>query len=183
MSEQADSPLNSNDLEFTGNAPDDLPRDLKALEARFAQLVPQNGRLDRERLMFLAGQASVVAIDPQVSLLGLSLSARAWPRAFVAMSAVAAAVFVMLLMRPSISDSSLAGHNSVADIDRTVELGRRHLGELGHRQGDVLSVADAHRDDVEDRLAKRESGSREITLDEDLGGQVLTPSSWEQLIH
>jgi hypothetical protein len=175
--------MNSGDEKLTGNAAGDMPRDLKALEARIAQLVPQSGRLDRERLMFLAGQASVVSTDPQVSLLGLHLSARAWPRAFVAMSAVAAALFVMLLTRPSLSDSSLAGHSSVADIDRTVESGRRHFGELGHRQGDVLSVADAHRDDVEDRLAKRESGSREITLDEDLGGQVLTPSSWEQLIH
>jgi hypothetical protein len=182
MSEQAGLPMNSGDEKLAGNAAGDLPRDLKALEARIAQLVPQSGRLDRERLMFLAGQASVVSTDPQVSLLGLRFSAKAWPRAFVAMSAVAAALFVMLLTRPSLSDSSLAGHSSV-DIDLTVESGRRHFGELGHRQGDVLSVADAHRDDVEDRLAKRESGSREITLDEDLGGQVLTPSSWEQLIH
>jgi hypothetical protein len=75
----------------------DLPPELKAIEAELASLRPRTDRLDRERLIFLAGQQSVA---------GGHISAtkrarrRGWPTAFAAMTAVAATLLVMLLLRP-----------------------------------------------------------------------------------
>ena len=67
-------------------------QDLNAVAAALSSLVPSTGRLDRDRLMFLAGEAA-----------GLShLRARRWPwpAAFSTMSAVAATLLAMLLIRP-----------------------------------------------------------------------------------
>ena len=36
----------------------ELPAELKAIEAELAALIPRTDELDRERLIFLAGQAS-----------------------------------------------------------------------------------------------------------------------------
>jgi len=70
------------------------PEDLKALEAALAALVPRSDRLDRDRLMFLAGQAA--ASQPAAAL-----SRRwVWPSAFSAMTAVAASLLAMLVVRP-----------------------------------------------------------------------------------
>ncbi len=70
------------------------PEDLKALEAALAALVPRGDRLDRDRLMFLAGQTA--ASQP-----GAALSRRwAWPAAFSAMTAVAASLLAVLVVRP-----------------------------------------------------------------------------------
>jgi hypothetical protein len=64
--------------------------DLKALEAVLASLVPRTGGLDRDRLMFLAGQASVRAA---------SRFRWAWPASTAAMTAVAAGLLAMLALR------------------------------------------------------------------------------------
>ncbi len=70
--------------------------DLKEIEAALASLVPRGDRLDRDRLMFLAGQASVVRRGPD----GAARAGRwAWPSAFAAASAVAASLLVALAMR------------------------------------------------------------------------------------
>jgi hypothetical protein len=70
------------------------PEDLKALEAALAALVPRGDRLQRDRLMFLAGRAAA-------SRPGAAVSRRwAWPAAFSAMTAVAASLLVMLVTRP-----------------------------------------------------------------------------------
>lgn len=78
-------------------AEEDLPPSLKAFEAALASLSPRTDRLDRERLIFLAGQQSVAA--------GSARPARragrwAWPAAFAAMTAVAAALLARFLVRP-----------------------------------------------------------------------------------
>lgn len=78
--------------------------DLKALEAVLASLAPRTDRLDRDRLMFLAGQASVhkAATAGRADVLALAPQAPrwAWPAAFSAMTALAASLFVALLLRP-----------------------------------------------------------------------------------
>jgi len=92
--------------------------ELKAFEAALAALVPRGDRLDRDRLMFLAGQASVGGIlsetaaaegTPGVSPVrgkahGQDARATtrrwAWPAAFSAMTAVAATLLVIVVARP-----------------------------------------------------------------------------------
>jgi len=68
--------------------------DLKAIEARLASLVPRTDRLDRERLMFLAGQASVA---PSPATQRRPFGRWAWPAATAAMTAAAASLLVVLL--------------------------------------------------------------------------------------
>lgn len=83
---------------------EDLPPELKSLEAELASLNPRADRLDRDRLIFLAGQQSVVAGAGRTGTVPISLrdnrdSPRvrwAWPAAFAAMTAVAAALLVMV---------------------------------------------------------------------------------------
>jgi hypothetical protein len=77
--------------------------DLKEIEAALASLVPRADRLDRDRLMFLAGQASVVRRGQDRVV---RVARWAWPSAFAATSAVAAGLLVALLMRwqPGVDD-------------------------------------------------------------------------------
>jgi len=95
------------------------PSDLTAFEAALAALAPRANRLDRERLMFLAGQASVAPADRAMGPVaqppsavqelpgdsaqpGVAVPRRwAWPTAFAAMTAVAASLLIMLLTQPS----------------------------------------------------------------------------------
>jgi hypothetical protein len=77
-------------------AEEDLPPELKAIEAELASLRPRTDRLDRERLIFLAGQQSVVG--GQIST-AKHAGRWAWPAAFSAMTAVAASLLVALLVR------------------------------------------------------------------------------------
>ncbi len=69
------------------------PLELKAIEAALAALVPTAGGLDRDRLMYLAGRASVLAT-------GEARKFRwAWPIATAAMTAVAAALLAVVSLR------------------------------------------------------------------------------------
>jgi hypothetical protein len=99
--------------------------DLNAFEAALAGLIPRTDRLDRDRLMFLAGQQSTLpspgtdghhaehgwfvgrrqqSVLP--SLFGRGAGGEGskrswlWPTAFAAMSVVAATLLVMLVFRP-----------------------------------------------------------------------------------
>src|SRR4051794_1911455 len=63
--------------------------EIAAIEARLASLVPASGRIDRDRLMFRAGQMSV----PRRGW--------AWPAATAAMTLVAAALGGALVLRPA----------------------------------------------------------------------------------
>jgi len=74
----------------------DVPSELKAIEARFATLAPRDDRLQRERLFFLAGQASArEAIGDQ----RITAPRWVWPASLAAMTTVAATLFVMLLVQ------------------------------------------------------------------------------------
>ena len=70
----------------------ELPPELKAIEAELAALSPREDRLDRQRLIFLAGQASAAGRGGR--------SGWAWPASLAGMTAVAATLLVMLLVRP-----------------------------------------------------------------------------------
>jgi hypothetical protein len=79
-----------------GGPEGELPRELKAVEAELATLRPRD-RLDRERLIFLAGQASV---GPPTAARRATAAGWAWPVSLAGMTALAATLLVMLLVRP-----------------------------------------------------------------------------------
>lgn len=68
---------------------------LQRFEAELASLSPRAVRLDRDRLMYLAGQAS--ATSNIVEPLGRGWG---WPTAFSAMTALAASLLVIIVARP-----------------------------------------------------------------------------------
>lgn len=83
--------------------------DLAPLEAALSSLLPRAARIDRDRLMFLAGQTARQTAsggheppgDPVEQFDNVqSLRSRAWPAAFAAMTALAASLFVLLVNRP-----------------------------------------------------------------------------------
>jgi hypothetical protein len=76
---------------------EELSPELKSFEAELASLSARTDRLDRDRLMFLAGQASAAQKPAAGRLFG---SAWAWPVALGAMTTVAATLLVALLVQP-----------------------------------------------------------------------------------
>jgi hypothetical protein len=70
---------------------------LQRLEAELAALTPRAANVDRDRAMFLAGQASVGS-----PLARPSSRPWAWPAAFSAMTALAASLLVTMAIRPSV---------------------------------------------------------------------------------
>ncbi len=70
--------------------------ELAAIEAALSSVGPKPSRLDRDRVMFLAGRASGLAeMRPRGEA-----TRWAWPAAFGAMTAVAATLLVMVVSRP-----------------------------------------------------------------------------------
>ncbi len=182
MSEQKRSPMNSGDDESASDVPGELPRDLKSLEAQFAALVPRNDRLDRERLMFLAGQASVDGSLQRVSLLGVGLAAKVWPRAFAAMTAVAAALFVALLATPSFREvSSATPVSNVASGNRPFKSRPQVTNDSSNPRADGLSVGDAHGGNIERSLATRAEELVGTLPIDDRDRPTLTPAAWRQV--
>jgi hypothetical protein len=80
-----------------GSSDWDLPEELKLFESQLKSLQPLPDRLARERLIYLAGRASVKAA-PMPSSNGQRW---VWPTSFAAMTALAASLLVMLLMQPT----------------------------------------------------------------------------------
>lgn len=78
-----------------------LSKHLKAFEAELVSLRPNENRLNREQMIFLAGQASVSNAESGSSkLLGMNMESKAWPAAFAAMTAIAAMLLVMVVQVP-----------------------------------------------------------------------------------
>lgn len=78
-------------------------------EQSLSSLMPRAARIDRDRLMFLAGQTAGQTAsggreppgDPVEQFdIVQSLRSRAWPAAFAAMTALAASLLVLLVNRP-----------------------------------------------------------------------------------
>jgi hypothetical protein len=82
------------------SAEEELSADLKSLAAELAKLVPSGDRLKRDRLLFLAGQASVGA-NGQANKIPAAFGNRSiWPAAFAVMTSIAAALMAIVLLKP-----------------------------------------------------------------------------------
>jgi hypothetical protein len=76
---------------------EDLPPELRSLEAALASFAPRRDRLDRDRLLFLAGRESVRTRPGATAPPAWRL---AWPAAFSGMTAAAATLLILLVARP-----------------------------------------------------------------------------------
>ncbi len=98
--------------------------EMTSFERDLAALAPRVGGFDRERLIFLAGQAAALrdsgaGVSPAGYSAGGTPAPRmrwAWPAAFSAMTAVAAALLVMLCTRPTATVATSGQKDSRASI-------------------------------------------------------------------
>lgn len=155
---------------------------LERFAADLSRLRPREDRLDRERLAFLAGQASVAADSVRpIKVLGLPLESRAWPAAFASMSAIAAALLFALLMRP---DNSSVGQMAAND---RVHRAPQQLVVRHSIDRDVLTTRDVHFSDIQSRLAKRDpeqtDGGISLPFPRERDVPIFTPSAWHQVIN
>jgi len=150
------------------------PTDLKTLESQLSSLKPCDNRLNRERLIFLAGQASAE----------LPSTRWGWPASFAAMTALAAMLLVMLLNEPTIAPPELpAAERSLAEIRN--DFVQRHPPRA-RPQG--ITTATLFR---EEELAELLDGPRKLVAmsdttsenykEEQMQRSILTPTSWNQL--
>ncbi|WP_425617416.1 hypothetical protein NA78x_001093 [Anatilimnocola sp. NA78] len=101
-----------------------LNDDLLSLERSLRQLQPLACRVDRDRLMFLAGQAAAAPVVEPATLVVPSSRTWLWPAATAAMTAVSACLLVALslqMSRPSAAPI-MAGEKPapIVQPDRTV---------------------------------------------------------------
>jgi hypothetical protein len=75
-----------------------MSTELKAFEAELATLLPRTEQLDRDRILFLSGQASVASKRNRTNL--------AWPAGFFGMSAVAATLLMVVVSGLSAPDQT-----------------------------------------------------------------------------
>lgn len=142
------------------------PRDLKSFEAKLAAFVPRDDRLDRERLIFLAGQASMA----KTSAAGWKRHP-IWPTAFATMSAVAATLLFLLVTRP---DTSSVKVRDIATANR-----RQSVSQA---TGDTLTAGDVIGGNLDQRLARLSSAQSLPTISIDRPvAPSLTPASWRQV--
>jgi hypothetical protein len=187
MSESEEQSVTPNDGRPAGHSAWQLSRELVSLEARLAALSPRDDRLDRERLMFLAGQASVVdAAQPSYRILGIPFGARVWPPAFAAMTAIAASLLFVLLLRPATIEPPRSGVRDMVMSTPPADSPPRFRDERTLSQDDVRSTSDALDLEIERLLASRDVLSTNV--DSELRGQPdgpprpsLTPASWRQI--
>ncbi len=161
----------------------DLPEEFKLLETQLKSLSPRPDRLDRERLIFLAGQASVE--DDRALPSELQPSRWAWPASFATMTAVAAALLLMLLTRPSNVPMTLAPADELAPIESfrptlATDQTSRILGQ------NILSSAPNQLKQIEQLLAS-DSLPAESSVDagsarEWMDHRMLTPTSFQMLL-
>ena len=94
-----------------------LPEPLRDVEGALRALVPGPGRVDRERIMFLAGRSSV-------SPPGRSWGRLAWPAATAASLLVSAVLGTLLVLRP---DPEVV--REIVYVDRPVPAANDHDGK------------------------------------------------------
>jgi hypothetical protein len=181
MSNFEERAMNEREDQRAEPAARDLPAELKALEARLAELSPRDNRLNRERLMFLAGRASIegpIETSRRVPLVGLRNNA--WPAAFAGMTAIAASLLAVLVARPVVSEPAvvqLASDVLVASLNRPFV--ERDLSF----NGDVLSPGDARRGDIETLVSAAPLVANVDVPNLPYNEQdraALTPGAWRQ---
>lgn len=177
MSHPEDERLNRNDEASSG-----LSHELQSFEARLARLSPRDDRLDRERLAFLAGQASMSAEVSRPSPPVQDWRRHpAWPAAFAGMSALAATLLVILFTRPALTDASSPNPRNFAASDQLKTTPQAtSIEPLDHAAG-ILSPGAAQHDDIETMLSR----PVEITAAwphaiEPQNRPALTPTAWRE---
>jgi hypothetical protein len=78
---------------------DDFPPDLKAFEAALGGLVPAESRLNRDRLMYLAGAAAAAPSGSQTAMRSSRLPAFLWPLATAALFLAALGLGALVALR------------------------------------------------------------------------------------
>jgi hypothetical protein len=125
------------------------PGDAAKFEALLASLAPNPDRLDRDRLMFRAGQASVSAgAAPR-------RAGWAWPTAFAGMTAAAAALLVALVVRGPTAPPAGGAPTSIAA--RTPKAAPDAAPALAALHSEVLTVHESLHD--VDRLLAGDFGA------------------------
>jgi hypothetical protein len=170
----------TNELPNNGSDHPELSNELRQFAAELSRLQPRDDRLDRERLAFFAGQASVANIRSRPRRTrGLRLESRMWPAAFAAMSAVAATLLFLLVTRPDMPNVP-----SIATNDR-IQFKQKISGDLHYGSRGVLTTQDVHSGDLEARLAKLEAEQKELgasTRFDERTSPVFTPAAWRQAV-
>ena len=154
---------------------------LDEFAADLARLRPRADRLDREKLAFLAGRGSVINETNQTAdFLGIPLRSYAWPAAFTGMTAIAASLVVVLTLQTR--TSRLGPSVASAPVYRAAA---KHAVEPT-TSGNVLITRDAHLQDIELRLIRRELRPTETgdaaSLTIEQKRSILTPTAWNQAI-
>jgi len=151
------------------------PAGLQAIESQLGLLEPRADRLDRERLIFLAGQASVERPTKRW----------AWPASLAAMTALAATLLTILLTQPDAAPRELqTAEKSLAEIQQ--DFAHRHPKRQA-LQG-ITTATIYHEEELAALLYGRNTlvanADQEASdFDEELQHRlILTPSSWDQLL-
>jgi hypothetical protein len=127
--------------------------ELTPFEAALAGLAPRVEGFDRERLIFLAGQASVLGdraagASPDWERAGGMRARRwAWPAAFSAMTAVAAALLVMLCTRPAATIAMAVPKDTASGVVKSAPAAKLAVAQP---QSDLASPSDQREVDVAD---------------------------------
>ena len=157
-------PLNSELAEFAGQ--------LRRLE-------PRDDRLDRERVAFLAGQASMAERSTTSErALGRLSAGQLWPAAFVAMTGVAATLFVLLVMRPTATVEPPVVSGEGPQSTRPIVADGNEVGS------GVLTTRGVWARDPERFLTKLDGaqGAAGAVRADSRGMPVFTPAAWQQVI-
>ncbi|MGW8257488.1 MAG: hypothetical protein ACWGMZ_08390 [Thermoguttaceae bacterium] len=125
--------------------------EMKSFEAALAALTPRTDRLDRERLMFLAGQQSILpSPDQSTRLRPVPVGARReaggegtfWKAGFAAMTAVATVLLVIVLRSPSerLDPQKIEKPSVRSIVSRDAPMERRRLAELNQENyNDIIA--------------------------------------------
>jgi hypothetical protein len=164
--------------------------ELKSFEARLASLSPREDRLDRERLMFLMGQASERAgSEPSLATASSEQSSpslkgrgniRVWQAAFGGMSAVAATLLCVLIMRPG--ESGLARHGGATTENAELALRSQRNNAIGDDGAEVLVVRDVYAGDIEGRLSRVSAATGPAAGINQTDRPALTPTGWRSVV-
>jgi hypothetical protein len=158
-----------------------LSDELQRFAAELRQLKPREDRFDQMRTAYLAGQASMVdRVKGSPTIVGIPLRSRAWPAAFAAMTALAAVLFVALIVRPG------PPPNVESNIVDRASRNRSAFDLQPHGNPAVLSARDILRPDFEFEFAQRSQRQVESFERSPLGGReeetVLSPVLWQRII-
>ncbi|HJT31371.1 MAG TPA: hypothetical protein VJ783_04925 [Pirellulales bacterium] len=138
------------------------PSDLQALEAALASLAPRPATIDRDRLMYEAGRASVSTVPAAPH------GRWAWPAAFSAMSAIAASLFLALVLRPPVVVERVV-QAPMVEKEREGEEATGRRGDEVHDRGELPRAFELARGGEE----ARGRGGNEIPHEEAPGRSYL----------